>query len=106
MATGATSKAAHRPFRTMFIRAVQNTSSVTRSSGPVTGVEAITYTSAAPVQQAPQDAATVRHSRATRPSGSSRAQMVSTASAIPIPNQPRRCGSHSPIRGFTTGKNM
>ncbi|GAA2423675.1 hypothetical protein GCM10010191_39720 [Actinomadura vinacea] len=86
-ATGATNAAAHRPLTTRSSKDVQTTSCVTRSSGPVAGVEAMTYSSAAPVQQAGQESATVRHTRAAAPSGSRRAQTVRTASAIPIANQ-------------------
>ncbi|GAA3946582.1 hypothetical protein GCM10023085_30960 [Actinomadura viridis] len=105
-ATGATNAAAHRPYRSRSRTDVQNTSGVTRSSGPVAGVEAITYSSAAPAQQVRQEAATVAQPRATGPPGSSRAQTVTTARAIPIANQARKRGSQSPSSGRYPGTNI
>lgn len=85
---------------------VQTTSSVTMSSGPVAGVEAMTYNSAAPIQQARQEPETVRHRRATGPFCSSWAQTVMTASAIPIANHATKRGSHNPRSGWCSGMNM
>nr|BFE33592.1 hypothetical protein GCM10010200_058430 [Actinomadura rugatobispora] len=66
----------------------------------------MTYRSAAPAQHTPQEPAMVRHRRATGPSGSSRAQTVSTASAIPIANQAKKRGSQRPSSGWCSGTNI
>ncbi len=65
--------------------------------GPVAGVEAMTYSIAAAVQQAIHESATARQSAATGRRSSSRAHTVTTASAIPIANHAKYRGSHSPI---------
>ena len=65
-ATGATAKAATRPYRRIRSSEVQMVSTVTRSDGPVSGEAAMPNSTAAIAQQVPHDRATVRAKRAAR----------------------------------------
>ncbi|GLZ10241.1 hypothetical protein Acsp04_04760 [Actinomadura sp. NBRC 104425] len=105
-ATGATNATAHSPFSTRSNSEVHSASGVTRSSGPVTGVAAITYSRAAPSQHAPHASATVRHTCATGRRVSVRAHTVTTARAMPIANQMKNRGTHRPSSGRGCGTNI
>lgn len=105
IATGATSATAQSPLRTRSSTDVQNTSRASHS-GPVTGVAAITKSSAAAVQHAAHESATARHSSATGRRSSSRAHTVTTASAMPSANQTKKRGGHRPSRALWPGQNI
>ncbi|GAA0573071.1 hypothetical protein GCM10009546_39720 [Actinomadura livida] len=85
---------------------VQNPFGISRVRGPVAGVAATTYSIAAATQHAAHESDTARHTTATGRRSSSRAQTVTTASAIPIANQTKNLGSHRPSSGFRSGKNI
>ncbi|GAA3193771.1 hypothetical protein GCM10010468_03230 [Actinocorallia longicatena] len=71
--------------------------------GPVSSVQAITYSSPAASQHSVRAEPTVTQKRRTGPSGSAADQAATTASAIPSANQGRLRGSHMPICGRHSG---
>ncbi len=84
-ATGATKKAATRPYSRILNCEVQGVSGVARSDGPVRGEAAMQYSTPAIDQQVPHDRATVRQNRSA--AASERALTDTTASAMPTANQ-------------------
>ncbi|GGV09220.1 hypothetical protein GCM10010182_30870 [Actinomadura cremea] len=103
-ATGAANARAHAPNSTRCRTDVHGPPGSDRPSGPDAGVAATTNSIAAPTQHAAHESATALHSAATGRRSSSRAHTVTTARAMPIANQAKYRGGHTPICEFRSGK--